>query len=91
LILLIIFEHIDGKINCNSTLILPFFCSKQQRKIDHIFSLPLPAGRLNRSAISLKISLVFGQSVGFGKDFEGIFEVAKQFLPAQTKVRTNLF
>jgi len=25
--------------------------------------------------------------LGFGKDFEGIFEVAKQFLPAQTKVR----
>jgi len=29
--------------------------------------------------------------LGFGKDFEGIFEVAKQFLPAQTEVRTNLF
>jgi len=25
--------------------------------------------------------------LGFGKDFEGIFEVAKQFLPAQTEVR----
>src|SRR3989344_2732946 len=29
--------------------------------------------------------------LGFGEDFEGIFEVAKQFLPAQTEVRTNLF
>jgi len=29
--------------------------------------------------------------LGFGKDFEGVFEVAKQFLPAQTEVRTNLF
>jgi len=29
--------------------------------------------------------------LGFGKDFEGIFEVAKQFLPAQTEVRANLF
>ena len=29
--------------------------------------------------------------LGFGKDFEGISEVAKQFLPAQTEVRTNLF
>ena len=25
--------------------------------------------------------------LGFGKDFEGIFEIQKQFLPAQTKVR----
>jgi len=25
--------------------------------------------------------------LGFGKDFERIFEVAKQFLPAQTEVR----
>ena len=24
--------------------------------------------------------------LGFGEDFEGIFEVAKQFLPAQTEV-----
>ena len=29
--------------------------------------------------------------LGFRRDFEGIFEVAKQFLPAQTEVRTNLF
>jgi len=29
--------------------------------------------------------------LGFGKDFEGIFEIQKQFLPAQTEVRTNLF
>ena len=29
--------------------------------------------------------------LGFGKDFEGIFEIQKQFLPAQTGVRTNLF
>jgi hypothetical protein len=27
--------------------------------------------------------------LGFGNDFEGIFEVAKQFLPAQTEVRTD--
>jgi len=25
--------------------------------------------------------------LGFGKDFEGIFEIQKQFLPAQTEVR----
>jgi len=29
--------------------------------------------------------------LGFGEDFEGIFEIQKQFLPAQTEVRTNLF
>jgi len=29
--------------------------------------------------------------LGFGKYFEGIFEIQKQFLPAQTEVRTNLF
>jgi hypothetical protein len=27
--------------------------------------------------------------LGFDKDFEGIFEVAKQFLPAQTEVRSD--
>jgi len=29
--------------------------------------------------------------LGFRQDFEGIFEIQKQFLPAQTEVRTNLF
>src|SRR3989344_2075170 len=29
--------------------------------------------------------------LGFGKDFEGVFEIQKQFLPAQTEVRTNFF
>jgi len=28
-----------------------------------------------------------GAGLGFGKDFEGIFEIQKQFLPAQTEVR----
>jgi hypothetical protein len=29
--------------------------------------------------------------LGFSKDFERVFEIQKQFLPAQTEVRTNLF